>query len=145
MMLVGRIKKEEGGYWSAEVEAIGAYTQGKSRKDAMVMVADLIEMMVDRPGFKVTVRETGAAGKDTCTVVIDASSPAPLAARVLKYQREVRGLSLADVAKILGSSSRNAYAAYEQGRTEPTLTKFRELLRAVAPDMAITIGPISKV
>jgi len=50
-------------------------------------------------------------------------------------------LSLADVAKMLGSSSRNAYASYEQGRTEPTLGKFRELLMAVAPDMALTVGP----
>jgi transcriptional regulator with XRE-family HTH domain len=53
----------------------------------------------------------------------------------------MHGLSLADVAKLLGASSRNAYASYEQGRTEPTLGKFRELLLAVAPDMTLTVGP----
>ena len=74
-------------------------------------------------------------------VLVDATEPSLLAAQVLKYQREVHGLSLADVAKMLGSSSRNAYASYEQGRTEPTLGKFRELLMAVAPDMALIVGP----
>jgi transcriptional regulator with XRE-family HTH domain len=52
-------------------------------------------------------------------------------------------LSLADVARLLGTSSRNAYASYEQGRTEPTLGKFRELLMAVAPEMTLTVGPRS--
>lgn len=44
------------------------------------------------------------------------------------------------VAKLLGASSRNAYASYEQGRTEPTLRKYRELLCAVVPEMALIIG-----
>jgi hypothetical protein len=139
-MLIGRIAKQDGSLWSAEAEVIGAFTQGTSRKDAASMLAEVIELMVGHPGFKVTVTEIG---KDhgAITVLIDASEPSRLAAQVLKYQREVHGLSLADVAKLLGSSSRNAYASYEQGRTEPTLGKFRELLMAVAPDMALTVGP----
>jgi predicted transcriptional regulator len=139
-MLIGRIAKEEGSLWSAEVAAIGAFTQGTSRKDAASMLAEVIELMIDRPGFKVTVTEIGE-DRGGIAVLIDATEPSGLAAQVLKYQREVHGLSLADVAKLLGTSSRNAYASYEQGRTEPTLGKFRELLMAVAPDMALTVGP----
>jgi predicted transcriptional regulator len=139
-MLIGRIAKEEGSLWSAEVAAIGAFTQGTSRKDAASMLAEVIELMIDRPGFKVTVTEIGE-DRGGIAVLIDATEPSRLAAQVLKYQREVHGLSLADVAKLLGTSSRNAYASYEQGRTEPTLGKFRELLMAVAPDMALTVGP----
>jgi hypothetical protein len=139
-MLIGRIAKEAGALWSAEVAAIGAFTQGTSRKDAASMLAEVIELMIDRPGFKVTVTEIGE-DRGGVAVLVDATEPSRLAAQVLKYQREVHGLSLADVAKLLGSSSRNAYASYEQGRTEPTLGKFRELLMAVAPDMALTVGP----
>jgi len=39
----------------AEVDAIGAFAQGASRKDAASMLAGLIELMVEHPGFKVTV------------------------------------------------------------------------------------------
>lgn len=139
-MLIGRIAKETGSLWSAEVAAIGAFTQGTSRRDAASMLAEVIELMVDRPGFKVSVTELDE-DKRAVSVLVDATEPSLLAAQVLKYQREVHGLSLADVAKLLGRSSRNAYASYEQGRTEPTLGKFRELLMAVAPDMALTVGP----
>jgi DNA-binding XRE family transcriptional regulator len=139
-MLIGRIAKAQGSLWSAEVAAIGAFTQGTSRKDAASMLAEVIELMIDRPGFKVTVTEVGE-DSGAVAVLVDATEPSLLAAQVLKYQREVHGLSLADVARLLGASSRNAYASYEQGRTEPTLGKFRELLMAVAPDMALTVGP----
>jgi DNA-binding XRE family transcriptional regulator len=141
MMLLGRIAKEEGSLWSAEVEAIGAFTQGRSRAEAFEMLADLIETMVERPGFRAKVTELGRGSDGSIQVLVDANEPALLAAQVLKYQREVHGLSLADVAKLLGASSRNAYASYEQGRTEPTLSKYRELLRAVAPEMALIVGP----
>jgi predicted RNase H-like HicB family nuclease/DNA-binding XRE family transcriptional regulator len=140
MMLIGRITKENGSRWSAEVDAIGAFTQGASRMDAASMLAEVIEMMVERPGFKVTVTEIGE-DNGSIAVLVDATEPARLAAQVLKYQREVHGWSLADVAKLLGTSSRNAYASYEQGRTEPTLGKFREVLMSVAPDLALTVGP----
>ena len=135
MMLVGRIAKEEGTWWSAEVPAIGAFTQGRSRKDAAVMLADLIEMMVDRPGFKVTVNFLGDQGG----VVVEANEPGRLAAQVLKYQREVHHLSLADVARLLGATSRNAYARYEQGQAVPSLDKLSELLRVVAPEMSLIL------
>jgi len=52
-------------------------------------------------------------------------------------------ISLADVAKKLGASSRSSYASYEQGRTEPSLSKYIELLAAVAPERALTVGPRS--
>jgi len=130
MMLIGRIAKENSSLWSAEVGSIGAFTQGASRADAASMLAEVIELMVERPGFKVTVTEIA---KDDEGILVDATEPSSLAAQVLKYQRQVRGLSFAGVAKLVGNSSRNAYARYEQGQIEPTLRKLRELLTAVAP------------
>jgi DNA-binding XRE family transcriptional regulator len=137
-MLVGRIAKAEGTWWYAECDIIGAYTQGRSRKDAALMLADCIEAKIGREGLKVNVAD---APGDESLVIVDASEPALLAAEVLKYQREAHGLSLADVAKRLGSSSRNAYAAYEQGKREPSIAKYQELLAAVAPELALTVGP----
>lgn len=75
---------------------------------------------------------------------ISANQPAVLATLLLRYQREVHKLTLADVAKKLGASSVNACAAYEQGKREPSLSKFIELLAVVAPEMALTVGPQSK-
>ncbi|HEY1555272.1 MAG TPA: helix-turn-helix transcriptional regulator [Kofleriaceae bacterium] len=142
-MLNGRIEKQEGPFWSAEVAVIGAYTQGNSRKDAAAMLADLVEMKVDHQGFKATVIESGplASNGTAFAVIVTGSDPALLAAQVLRYQREVNRLSLADVAKALGASSRNAYAVYEQGRSEPSVSKYLELLHAVAPDMAMVVEP----
>src|SRR5262249_43413357 len=117
MMLTGRIWKETKRWWAAEAPIAGVYTQGRSRKDAAAMLADAFESLISRPGFRVTV--TDEANSDH--VLIEANEPSALAAYVLKYQREVHGLSLAQVAKTLGASSRNAYARYEQGTSVPTL------------------------
>jgi predicted transcriptional regulator len=136
MMLIGRLFKTTGTWWAAEAPVAGVYTQGKSRKDAAAMLADAFESLINRPGFKVTVIDEGSGDQ----VLIEANEPAALGAYVLKYQREAHGLSLAQVAKALGASSRNAYARYEQGESVPTLDKFAELLRTVAPEVTLIIG-----
>ena len=136
MMLIGRLSKKTGTSWAAEAPVAGVYTQGRSRRDAAAMLADAFESLINRPGFKVTVIDEGRGDQ----VLIEANEPAALAAYVLKYQREAHGLSLAQVAKVLGASSRNAYARYEQGESVPTLDKFAELLRAVAPEVTLIIG-----
>jgi hypothetical protein len=142
-MLIGKIAKDEGPLWGVEIEAIGAWTQGRSRRDAEAMLVDLVETMLEtelnRKG-KVTVTEIGNDGPNSYTVLVEASEPALLAALLLKYQRTVHRLTLAQVAKMLGTANHNAYASYEQGRREPSLSKFRELLATVAPEMALTVG-----
>ena len=135
-MLIGRLSRATGAWWAAEAPVAGVYTQGRSRKDAAAMLVDAFESLINRPGFKVTVIDEGTGDQ----VFIEANKPAALAAYVLKYQREVHGLSLAQVAKSLGALSRNAYARYEQGESVPTLDKFAELLRAVAPEVTLLIG-----
>lgn len=137
MMLTGRIfKSDTSSFWLAEAPMIGVYTQGRTRAEAVEMLADAVREVVHHAGFAVKIhKSTGSE------VLIEANKPKLLAAQVLKYQRETHKLSLADVAKNLKSSSRNAYAAYEQGRTEPTISKFVELLAAVAPEMTLTVGP----
>ncbi len=73
-MLIGRIAKQEGSLWSAEVSAIGAFTQGTSRTDAASMLAEVIELMIGRSGFKVTVTEVGE-DNGAIVVLVDATEP----------------------------------------------------------------------
>jgi hypothetical protein len=133
MMITARVAKEEGIWGSAHCDIAGVFTAGKSRRDALAMLADAFESLVNRPGFKVTVTELGGDG----AVLVEANDPAPLFAIVLRYQREMHGFSLADVARKLGASSRNAYARYEQGTTVPRLDTLLQMLQAVAPRLAL--------
>jgi len=119
--------------WRAHCDIAGVFTQGRSKKDALVMLAAAFEDVANRPGFKVTVTDQGADG----VVLIEANDPAPLFAIVLRYQREVHNLSLADVAERIGASSRNAYARYEQGDVVPKLDTVYQVLRAVAPNLTL--------
>jgi DNA-binding XRE family transcriptional regulator len=135
MLITGKIWKD-GKDWLAESEIADVMTQGATRVDAGMMLADAIESLVDRKGFKVTVRYANNEGD----VVIEANDPAALAALVLKRQRVAHGLSLADVAEKLGQSSKTSYARYEQGQVVPSLEKFQELLDAVAPEFGVTIS-----
>ena len=120
---------EDGKFWLAEVPMLDAMTQGRTRKEALVMAADLLESLADRPGFSVTVHP----GQDDD---FEVSSPDTrgLVSLLLRRQRERSGLSLAETAERLGAKSRNAYARYERGTSTPTLDKLSELLCAVSPD-----------
>lgn len=131
MRFEGRLWKS-GEHWLIEVPALAAMTQGRSRDEAFEMIRDLIETMVDEPGFEVTV-EPGAEDR----FAICANNVRLLVALFLRRQRERRGISLADAAERLHQRSRNAYARYEQGKAVPTVEKLEELLEAVAPDQKL--------
>jgi hypothetical protein len=127
MRLHGRVYKD-GKFWLAEVPLLDAMTQGRTRKEAFAMVADLLETLANRPGFSVQVHP----GKHEAFEV-SATDTRGLMSLLLRRQRERSGLSLAEAAERLGAKSRNAYARYERGTTVPTLDKLTELLQAVTP------------
>lgn len=54
MRFAGRIYKD-GKFWLAEIPILDLITQGHTKKEAYLMVADMIETLVNRDGFKVTV------------------------------------------------------------------------------------------
>jgi DNA-binding transcriptional regulator YiaG len=110
-------------------------TQGRTKKEAYEMVADMLESMVNKAGFEVKVF-AGPKG----TFEIGATEPKHLISLLLRRKRESSGLSLAQVAQRLGMSSRNAYARYEQGKSTPTVEKLNELLYAVSPETDIVIN-----
>jgi len=133
MRLDGRIWRD-GRFWLAEVPLLDAMTQGRSEREAYRMIADLIETMANKRGFAVSVHPAGRHRFE-----IESSDVGTLVAVMLRRLREKQGLPLSELAKRLGSSSKTAYARYEQGKAVPTVTKLFELLAAVAPGIEFAI------
>ena len=131
MRFEGRLERD-GKFWLAEVPALDALTQGRSRREALAMVGDLIETMADRRGFEIAVHLMGPREFE-----VGANDLGMLLALLLRRQRERQGLTLAEAAARLGQSSPNAYARYEQGKAMPTVEKLEQLLGAIAPDQRI--------
>ncbi|MCK4681908.1 type II toxin-antitoxin system HicB family antitoxin [Candidatus Bipolaricaulota bacterium] len=125
MRFEGRVFKS-GQYWAIEVPILSVVTQGQTKKEAFEMIADAIEVLVNKPAFEVRV----FPGKGEYFEV-GASDEATLTAFLLRRERTKSGLTLAEVARRLGSKSLNTYARYEQGRSVPTVPKLSELLSAL--------------
>jgi len=128
MRFEGRLK-QEGRFWLAEIPALNAMTQGRSRTDALRMAADWLETMVNRPKFRAEVHP-----KTKFEFEIGGSDVAAMTALLLRRRRAASGASLRDVASRLGSTSRNAYARYERGEAVPTVEKLDALLKAASPE-----------
>jgi DNA-binding XRE family transcriptional regulator len=122
----GRIWKD-GEFWLVEIPLLNAMTQGRTKKEAYEMAADLVKTLVDVKGFTVKVHPSQGNSFE-----LNSNNPKLMLALMLKRQRQRHGLSLAQVAQKLKASSRNSYARYEQGRAMPTVEKLAELLRAVS-------------
>jgi len=133
MRFSGRIFKD-GKFWLAEIPILDLMTQGRTKKETYEMVADMLETMVNKEGFKVSVFK----GKGN-TFEIGSLDSKHLVSLLLQRKRELSGLSLSQVASRLGVSSRNTYARYEQGKSVPSIEKLNDLLLAVCPNIDIVI------
>ena len=133
MRFAGRVFKV-GRQWAVEVPLLDVVSQGRTKKDAIEMIGDAIEALANKPGFHVDLFpgsgdyfEVGSADQSTLTALL------------LRRARQQSGLSLAQVAKRLGSTSVNAYARYEQGRSTPSVQKLTELFGAVSQDRDLVL------
>jgi hypothetical protein len=133
MRFQGRLYRD-GRHWLAEVPVFDAMTQGRSRKEALAMIADWFGTMAAGPKNPVRVFATGRAEFEIAT-----DQPRRMISLLLRRQRQRSGLSLAAVAERLGAKSRNAYARYEQGSSVPTVEKLDSLLRAIDPNRDIVV------
>jgi ribosome-binding protein aMBF1 (putative translation factor) len=127
MRFEGKVIRD-GRFWLAEIPLLDAMTQGRTRKEALEMIVDWVETMVNRPGFKA---EAHAAKQNEFELA--GTDAAAMTALLLRRAREASGASLRDVASRLGASSRNAYARYERGDAVPTVDKLDALLKAASP------------
>ena len=134
MRFSGKIYKD-GKFWLAEIPILDLMTQGRTKREAYEMVADMLDTMVNQKDFEITVFK---GKKDTFEV--GSSDAKYFVCLLLQRKRELSGLSLSQVASRLGMSSRNTYARYEQGKSVPSVEKLNDLLRAVCPETDIVIG-----
>lgn len=118
----------DGRYWLSEIPILDAMTQGRTKKEALAMIADWVETLVDQEGFEARIHPVGRDRFE-----IEGSDAAAMTALLLRRKRETSGLSLAAVAANLGSGSRNAYARYERGEAVPSIETLERLLEAVRP------------
>lgn len=134
MEIEGRIWKE-GRWWLVEVPSLDAMTQGKTRKEALFMVKDLvIEMM--KSYFEEDIGkdlEVTVSDDRRNTVCITTTDTKLLMALSLRRQREQSGSTVKEAAQRLGSRSPNSYAQYERGATNISIEKFEQLLIAANP------------
>src|SRR5260370_39183118 len=109
-------------------------TQGRTRKEALEMMADWMETMGNRRGFRARVYPRGKNEFE-----ISGTNAAAMTALLLRRRREAAGASLRDVASRLRASSRNAYARYERGEAVPSLGKIDALVKGAAarPELVI--------
>jgi hypothetical protein len=139
VLLPGEIVEADSSF-SASVASLGAHGAGPTRRAACdALAANVLEIAASQhplDGFEVDVTEDGES-----TVYVTSNDPARLVSLLLRHQRTAHGMSLADVADTVGAKSKNSYATYEQGRTEPSIGKLQELLVVVAPEYRLAIIP----
>ncbi len=138
MFVSGRIWKE-GKFWLIEVSTINVMTQGRSKKEAYHMMRDAVELLINRKGVKVEIFQISNGG-----FTLHINDDAVMVSLILKGQRAKHGLTLANMAKRLGSTSKNAYAQYEQGRSIPSLHKLQQLLSLMDPKAIISLNLIDE-
>ena len=127
MRFEGRVFRV-GKHWAVEVPILDVASQGRTKREALEMIADAVESLINRPGFRLDVFPGAGAH-----IEVSSEDQATLTALFLRRARQRAGLSLAEVAKRLGATSINAYARYEQGRSVPTIQKLSKLFAAVMP------------
>jgi predicted RNase H-like HicB family nuclease len=127
---------KSGRWWAVEAPLLLVYTQGRTKKEALAMMKDAVECLVDEAGFEASVSE--ARGE---TFSVGGSDEGLLMSLALKQQRANHKLTVREVASRLGSKSPTAYSRYEAGKTKLSLDKFSQLLRAIDPGLE----PILKV
>ncbi len=138
MRFEGKLVRD-GRFWLAEIPLLDAMTQGRTRAEALTMIGDWLETMVNRRDFKVEVHPRGKAEFE-----ISSNDVSAMTALLLRRRREASGASLRDVAERLGALSRNAYARYERGEVVPTVDKLDALLKATSPDADFVIRESSR-
>jgi len=109
-------------------------TQGRTKKEAYEIVADMLESVVNKDGFKIEIYKGKKDGFE-----VGSSEPKHMVSLLLQRKREISGLSLAQVATRLGKKPRNTYARYKQGYSVPIVEKQNELLNTVCPQTDIVI------
>ena len=126
---------KSGKFWLAEIPFLELMTQGRTKKELLLMVEDLFITLANKKGFEVYVK----CSRDG-VLEIGSNDNKVMIGLLLKRQRQLNNLTVQEMADRLGSSSKNAYARYEQGKTLPSIDKLQELLSAAGSVSDVVIS-----
>jgi DNA-binding XRE family transcriptional regulator len=126
---------KDGKFWLAEIPILEIMTQGRSKKELMLMVEDLFVSLANHKGFEVNVKSSKSG-----VIEVGSNDNKVMVGLLLRRKRELANLTVQDVANKLGSSSKNSYARYEQGKSLPSLDKLQELLSAIESNTDLVIS-----
>ncbi|MBI3794591.1 MAG: helix-turn-helix transcriptional regulator [Nitrospinae bacterium] len=125
----------------AECEALAIITQGKDYNDAMAMLKDAVELMALHEKRVLFLEIRRGEGEN---VYIGSKDTKAFFGLLIRRQRQIAQVTIKQAAANMGSAFVNAYAAYEQGKREPTLHLVAQLLKAANPNaekpLAIIFG-----
>ncbi len=123
---------ETGRFYAVEIPALDIHTQGRTKKEALSMAKDAVEMVIDKKGFNITMKETSAM-----TFVIMFTDFKAVIPVMLRRLRESKGYSLEYMATQLKQKSINGYARYEKREgTLPNPKRLNEMLEILGRPLA---------
>ena len=128
---------KDGTYWIAEIKELEVMTQGKTQKELIFMIQDLMqEMLFDQFEEKIECCISNKT-KNSATLFIPDHYAIPL---VLKRLRSIKGKTIKEISNICGFKSKNAYAQYEQGRRMPSIEQFSKFLEKMGGKLKIAVS-----
>lgn len=135
MELEGKVWKD-GKFWIVEVPVIDVCTQGRTRKEALIMIENAIMELIFEyfHTFETEDLKLEILDREKNVIGIKASNNNLMLSFSLIRQRELSKSTVREVAERLGSKSPNAYAQYERGKMRITLDQYERLLQAVNPN-----------
>ena len=141
MRIDGKMHQEKDG-WVVEVPILGVFTQGDSVEEAREMARDAVGLMLeDHTDGKVTEKDVKAIQGEAGAFELETAATKALTTLILRQVRSNKKLSQAELAALMGASSRNAIGQYEEGKSEPGLAKLQEILGAMGYEFKLSLVP----
>ncbi|MDD5099255.1 MAG: helix-turn-helix domain-containing protein [Candidatus Colwellbacteria bacterium] len=122
---------KDGNFWPVYVSVLEICTQGRSKKDAYMMIKDAVEIHLEyNLKHKIKVVVMPMPNNKFILRASNEKNDKYLMALMLRRQREKYGLTVDKVARRLGVTKRT-YAKYEQARSLPSLAQIEKYIRAM--------------
>lgn len=123
-----------------EIPDFDLMTQAETLDECLDMAKDAVSLMFEDAGvsqdFEIRWQSKGTEEGFFSIVSSDVDG---MIAFILKRKRGEAGLTLAQLAKILGFSSHNSIAAYELKERSPTVEKLAEIAQGLGYELVISL------
>ena len=134
MQLVGTLKKHDK-HWVIEVPSLDLMTQGRTKKDALLMIKDAVELVSEASNFNVNVESL-----DNNQFSLSTNNDSVLLGLIIKRLRTKHNTSREDLAKALGQKSTTTIARYEQYKSIPKQDQLEKILQTMNESILMKVG-----